>query len=91
MNNKIINMLKNNKANEVNENKNNCCNLKVHFDHYDNPKIENHFNKAPKIGLQNIGATDYMNAVIQCLCHIPDLVNFFKFTIKKKDIALNNK
>jgi len=31
------------------------------------------------IGLQNIGATCYMNATLQCLCHIDKFVNFFKY------------
>ena len=32
----------------------------------------------PKIGLQNIGATCYMNATLQCFAHIKDFVKFFK-------------
>ena len=31
------------------------------------------------IGLQNIGATCYMNATLQCFCQIEDLVNYFKY------------
>ena len=30
------------------------------------------------LGLQNIGATCYMNATLQCLCHISSLKNYFK-------------
>ena len=78
-------MLKNN------EEKNICCKSNFNCNNYDKPDKKYHFNEAPKIGLQNIGATDYMNVVIQCLCHIPALVNFFKYTIKSNDIALNNK
>ena len=37
----------------------------------------------PLIGLQNIGATCYMNATLQCLCNIKKLVDYFKN--KKKD------
>ena len=29
-------------------------------------------------GLQNIGATCYMNATLQCLTHIPEFVTFFR-------------
>ena len=31
------------------------------------------------IGLENIGATCYMNATLQCFCHIDKFVNFFKY------------
>ena len=42
------------------------------------------------LGLQNIGATCYMNATLQCLCHISSLKNYFKdYEQLKKDI--NNK
>ena len=34
--------------------------------------------KIIKIGLQNIGATCYMNATLQCFAHIKKFVNFFK-------------
>ena len=33
----------------------------------------------PKIGLQNVGATCYMNATLQCFCNILHFVDFFKF------------
>ena len=33
----------------------------------------------PLIGLQNIGATCYMNATLQCFCNIQKFVNYFKF------------
>jgi ubiquitin C-terminal hydrolase len=41
--------------------------------------IRDYFNEAPLIGLQNIGATCYMNATLQCFSHIEKFVNFFKY------------
>ena len=56
----------------------------------DSPEIKVNFIRSPKIGLQNIGATCYMNATLQCFCHIEKFVNFIKYsqqviTIVKKD------
>ena len=33
----------------------------------------------PLIGLDNIGATCYMNATLQCICNIPKFVSYFKY------------
>ena len=38
------------------------------------------------LGLENIGATCYMNATIQCLCHILNMKNYFK----KKQLVFND-
>ena len=35
-------------------------------------------NFKPKIGLQNIGSSSYMNAALQCFAHIKSFVDFFK-------------
>ena len=40
--------------------------------------IKQKFNEPPGIGLQNVGATCYMNATLQCLCQIEKLVDHFK-------------
>ena len=53
-------------------------------------KIKECFNKAPLIGLDNIGATCYMNATLQCLCNIPQFVNYFKFNKNLKDLVRND-
>ena len=42
-------------------------------------EIKSFFNECPGIGLQNIGATCYMNATLQCFSHIEKFVNFFKY------------
>ena len=41
--------------------------------------IRQYFAYPPLIGLDNIGATCYMNATLQCLCHIEKFVDFFKY------------
>ena len=45
----------------------------------ENKTISQNFKKSPKIGLQNIGATCYMNSTLQCFCHISKFVEFFKY------------
>jgi ubiquitin carboxyl-terminal hydrolase 4/11/15 len=55
-----------------------------------NKLIEN-FKSCPKIGLQNIGATCYMNATLQCFCHIEQFVEYFKYNTNLTDIVGNNK
>ena len=37
------------------------------------------FSSKPQVGLDNIGATCYMNATLQCLCNIKRLVDYFKY------------
>ena len=42
--------------------------------------IKEDFSSKPLIGLENIGATCYMNATLQCLCNIQIFVNYFKYS-----------
>ena len=56
-----------------------------------NSSIKNHFNSCPKIGLQNIGATCYMNSTLQCFCHIEKFINFFKYNPQIINNGNNNK
>ena len=44
-----------------------------------NTKDIKDFNYHPKIGLKNIGATNYMNATLQCLSNIEPFTNYFKY------------
>ena len=41
--------------------------------------IKEYFIYPPLIGLQNVGATCYMNATLQCFCQIEKFVNYFKY------------
>ena len=62
---------------------------------HNNDKVINNlkdkFESCPKIGLQNIGATCYMNSTLQCFSHIEKFVEFFKYNPKIKDIVTKNK
>ena len=53
--------------------------------------IRTNFIYPPKIGLQNIGATCYMNATLQCFCHIEKFVNFFKYSKQVITMVRSNK
>ena len=44
----------------------------------------------PHIGLVNIGATCYMNATLQCFCHIEKFINFFKYNPQCQNIKESN-
>ena len=53
--------------------------------------IRNFFTISPLIGLVNIGATCYMNATLQCFCHIEKFVNYFKYSPQIISIFNNDK
>ena len=57
--------------------------------------IKDNFLMPPLIGLDNIGATCYMNATLQCLCNIPKFVNYIKYNkhfieYVKNDLIIGN-
>ena len=54
-------------------------------------EIRENFPFYPTIGLQNIGATCYMNATLQCFCHIEKFINYFKYNQQIIDSVRNDK
>ena len=45
------------------------------------------FSSKPPVGLDNIGATCYMNATLECLINIKRFVDYFKYNKKLKEIV----
>ena len=72
----INNNQDNNKQNNNNQKFNT---INVHSQQNINNDIRQKFSNPPLIGLQNVGSSFYMNAVLQCFCQIRKLVNYFKY------------
>ena len=65
----------NNNNSNVNNNLNNNINSNINNYQYTNLQIKQM--RPYRLGLDNIGATCYMNATLQCLCNIVQLQNYF--------------
>ena len=65
--------------NNILDDNNNYANTKTINDKDMTNKFNSNFKISPKIGLQNIGATCYMNSTLQCFSHIKKLVEYFKY------------
>ena len=77
-------------VNDINKNIDNEGDYKIdaHFNEHD---IIFNFDFPPLIGLQNIGATCYMNATLQCFCHIKKFINYFKYNHNVINLVKNDK
>ena len=53
--------------------------------------IKEDFLSAQLIGLQNVGATCYMNATLQCFCQIKNLVDYFKYNNYINEVIIKYK
>ena len=73
--NEISDDIKNMKIDDINNNKNDHFSDKENnMENSDEVKVQ----ETNTIGLQNIGSTCYMNATLQCFCHIAKFISFFK-------------
>ena len=77
----MANNLNNNMINNQQRNNQNTPRRKKPIDDYRSPTL---------IGLQNIGATHFMNATIQCLSQTEDLTNYFLDNKRCERIFNNN-
>ena len=101
INHKIFNSVEENNDNVIeninnkndNNNDNNIDNEKdFNLDsNFEYPYVQVNFEYKPLIGLQNIGATCYMNATLQCFCHIERFVNYFKYNQNVINLVKCNK
>ena len=78
----------NNNINDISFNINNSINpleQQISLQNIPN-QLKGVFVEHPKIGLKNIGATCYMNATIQCLCHIEKFALYFMYQPYLKEV-----
>ena len=87
-----------NKNNEiVNNNNNNNNNINIfnknenQINIIQNQNIINNKYFFPLVGLSNVGSTCFMNAILQCLIHTPELSNYFLNEYPKDKNQLNEK
>jgi len=80
------------KDNEEKE-KDNNKKIKDNIDINDNNLFKEYENYFPLIGLRNVGLTCYMNSILQCLLHIPELNAYFinKYPEQKNKLKNINK
>ena len=93
MNNNINNIPMNNNINNINIFKQkfiNPINNKQNFNSFNPKKPIETYSTPTLTGLQNIGATCFMNATIQCLSQTEDLSNYFLNPTKQDKIINNN-
>ena len=88
-NNNNQNLIMNHNENNDNNQSQNIINDESIYS--ENPYIHYYYTSCPKIGLENIGATCYMNATLQCFCHIDPLINFFKYRYNQHMKAIPKK
>ena len=85
-------IIKYNGGEENNNKSNNNGEIQIDYDfNTDKPYIKDNFSSSPKIGLQNIGATCYMNSTLQCFSHIDKFVEYFKYNKERIDILKEEK
>ena len=75
-----IKVIKENKVAKENKNDNKKKNKNDYKNNYNYNLKQIQAKKEPNhcLGLENIGATCYMNATIQCLCHVTNVKNYFQ-------------
>ena len=84
-----------NKNNEIVNNNNNNINIfnknENQINIIQNQNIINNKYFFPLVGLSNVGSTCFMNAILQCLIHTPELSNYFLNEYPKDKNQLNEK